>query len=143
MADLDQSLGRRTRFGFFRQRAEQAPDARDRDQQERGHITTATRTATVAATTRTRPYTSRRRLRLRPGQFPADDLRATWQAMEAETGWRPEEALLPYAQLVRYRHVSHEDAKDGTTWVDIVGADGKPLRRNVGLLRCVVGAGRG
>lgn len=63
-------------------------------------------------------------------------LHATWQAMQQETGWRPEEALLPYAKLVRYKHVSHEDVREGNVWVDVV-ADGKPLRRNVGLLRYV------
>ena len=96
-AELEESRGRRTRFGF----AHRPPP---------------------------------RRLNLPANNI--NGLQATWQAMQQETGWRPEEALLPYAKLVRYKHVSHEDMREGNVWVDVV-ADGKPLRRNVGLLRCV------
>lgn len=73
------------------------------------------------------------------------DMRSTWQAMERETGWSPEVALMPYSKLVVYRRVAPADARGssssssngGGVWVDIVGGDGRPLRRNVGLLRCV------
>lgn len=81
------------------------------------------------------PQSSKRR---RAPWLPTE-LQSTWQAMERDTGWSPEVALMPYAKLVLYRRVGPGDARDGNVWVDVVAGDGKPLRRQVGLLRYLGG----
>lgn len=55
--------------------------------------------------------------------------------VEEHTGWRAEDLSRPYADLVKYRRVQPEDLHSDSTWVDILGREGRPLRRNVGMLR--------
>lgn len=115
---MESSHGRRTRFGFFaEQPAAAGEEEEDQDRQPRRRASGGKRV-------------------LLP-----EDFQSTWQAMERETGWQLGVAFVPYAQLVVYRHVTLADARgsshNGGVWVDIVGADGRPLRRNVGLLRWV------
>ena len=54
--------------------------------------------------------------------------------VENKTGWKTQDFLVPYAQLVKYRRVNEHDV-ERETWVDVTGKDDKPLRRNVGILR--------
>ncbi len=111
------SHGQWLRFGFFAGMPNNNPQ-QDRDQDQ---------------------PPNRRRPRPTIAGGGGGELQSTWQAMERETGWRPEEALLPYAELVRYRHVTHADRREGGVWVDIVGGDGRAVLRNVGLLRYLGG----
>jgi hypothetical protein len=54
--------------------------------------------------------------------------------VEETAGWGEEDLIKPYAQTVKYQRVTTRDLA-GDTWVDIIGPEGKPLRRNVGRLR--------
>jgi len=54
--------------------------------------------------------------------------------VEEHVGLTEQDLVQPYSELVKYRRVMSRDLNT-ETWVDVIRKDGKPLRRNVGILR--------